>query len=90
MHVGERSCDFILTGRNGVCDLIVNFATIMFIVLLQLLWVYVCVDFVKCGCVYMLVLLCVGVLVICVLVYCRDRVSSCNMYAVQQDIQSVF
>ena len=29
----------------------------------------ICVDFVKCGCVYVLVLLCVGVLVICVLVF---------------------
>ena len=31
--------------------------------------VCVSVDFVKCGCVYVLVLLCVGVLVICVLVF---------------------
>ena len=32
-------------------------------------WVCVHVDFVKCGCVYVLVLVCVGVLVICVLVF---------------------
>jgi hypothetical protein len=32
-------------------------------------WVCVCMDFVKCGCVYVLVLLCAGVLVICVLVF---------------------
>ena len=33
------------------------------------MWVGVCVDFVKCGCVYVLVLLRVDVLVICVLVF---------------------
>ena len=32
-------------------------------------WVCVCVVFVKCGCVYALVLLCVGVLVMSVLVF---------------------
>ena len=32
-------------------------------------WVCVCADFVMCGCVYVLILLCMGVLVICVLVF---------------------
>ena len=32
-------------------------------------WVCVCVDFVKCGSVYVLVLLSMGILVICVLVF---------------------
>ena len=49
-------------------------------------WVCVCLDFVKCGCVYVLVLLYVGILVIC---GCFGNMCTC-IYCVLYCLYCVF